>query len=92
LSTEFAFLDDDEEFSHIGATFQPKVYVVMRVSPKMGGTYSEIRKSYNGVKSLLIFWDSIGLDMRNVRVYPLEKEWIPIRKTKEKKNKGELTK
>lgn len=89
MTTDFSFLEDDADIAHIAPTFQPKVYVVMRISPKWGGTYSEIRKSYNGVKKLLAEWDFMGIDLKNVRVYPLQKEWIPVRKTKDKPIKGE---
>lgn len=89
MSSYFSFLDEDD----IGITspaFQPRVYVVMRLSPKMGGTYSEIRKSLQGVKRLLDEWDFLGIDMKNVRVCPIEKEWVPIRKTKIKQDKGDF--
>lgn len=75
---------NDEEFEGVAPAFQPKIYLVMRVSPKLGGTYSEIRRSVQGVKRLLSDWDFMGIDMKNVRVYPVEKEWIPVRKTKKK--------
>lgn len=80
----FAFLDEDEDIAHIAPVFQPKVYVIMRVSPKWGGTYTETRKSYGGMKKLLDEWDRMGINMDNVRVYPIQKAWIPIRKTKDK--------
>jgi hypothetical protein len=84
VAINFAFLEEEKDIANISPVFQPKVYVVMRVSPKWGGTYSEIRKSYKGVVRLLEEWDFMGINMDNVRVYPVHKEWIPVRKTKDK--------
>lgn len=86
MAFDFAFLEPNEELLNTGAAYQSHVYVVMRISPRLGGTYSEIRKSYQGALRLLKDWDTMGIDMNNVRVFPMEKAWIPVRKAKDKKN------
>lgn len=75
---------DEVDLLGVAPAYQPKIYLVMRVSPKLGGTYSEIRRSIQGVKRLLSDWEFMGIDMKNVRVYPIQKEWIPVKKSSRK--------
>lgn len=86
---DFSFLDEDEGITLIAPAYQPKIYVIMRISPRLGGTYTETRKSYQGMKRLLAEWDFMGINMANVRVFPIEKAWIPTKKTSGKKGRRE---
>lgn len=66
---------------------QSTVYVIMWKSSRSNGTYSEIRKSWEGMRNFILTLDTLGFDLSLVTVFEQEKPWVPVRKSKVSKRR-----
>jgi hypothetical protein len=69
----------------IAPAFQSDIFLIMWRSTRLGGTYSTVRKSRESMERFLHALDMMGFDMQNVQVSQQTKPWVPVRKTKPKK-------
>lgn len=71
----------------VAPLFQEDVYIIMWQSPKRGGTYTEVRRSEEGMNRLVRSLEYVGYQPIVTRQ---KKPWIPERKTKQKSRKVQV--
>jgi hypothetical protein len=72
--------------------FQSVVYLVLWKSSKSGGTYSEIRRTPQGLNRLLRTLDFMGVDPETIHVIEQQKPYMPPVKDKNGKLKERFVK
>lgn len=82
-----SFTPDSDRVSPL---FQDEVYLIMWRSEKSGGTYSIIRKSEEGMRRYVYALELIGWPKEQIKVFPQNKPWVPLKKSEEPKQRKQL--